>query len=448
MPRPTSTTSAQDNVGLALKPGAHDYAWRESSTVGELLDDLFPWQGKFGAVAVQYGGALPERAELLDVLGIGSSSLSPRAQRTLAFLDGGEVPSRTQGTWLDLGWRVHAWLEFQDLLEVPVVPADQEVRLSGSTPRETVDRYRKFREQGGRVRSNLHYCYYEATTILVESLVCGLEGLYNAALGLLRPFVELALADVYFRERWLDRQDNYAELYRWIEAPRDKGLAFGGMLKYVIERRPRMELEVGLGIPAPRQGMRLPISELLRRSYAGACAYLHKPKPSESITAMRASNDSGAAFEPLCFWLTVAAGLLHCILCLYAVAYPMSLYPKDIVSRFGFGSRPVGMFFDESNGKVLARALADDGATLRHELESDAEVLHREELYKSQPPLSSQEIEATWQAWCNQQEQFGDRSASAARLVTEQAYRICSVKAIYRVLGWMLNYEVQPVPCP
>lgn len=301
---------------------------------------------------------------------------------------------------------IHGWVAFQELLPL-------RTRSSAET---TVD----------LARMNLqHFPYYEATLALGESLGSVLDGHPIAARAMLRPFVEQALAEVHVHggddERRIDRYFSFLEG----SGPRPK---FGNMLDDVFSE--------------PRFQQFPTLEERVRIVYAATSSLLHLQIMDETgIEHLTTNRLHASAHEAE--WVVAAAVAVHRMLALLALRFPMSLFPVDVIRRFGY-SRPVGVFADQRLADIVTASFSEsDLGAMRESLANDPEVCDLLEWVNSQRELTDAEIDVSWQAYRESArlEQDDDRNE----------IRVLLVGSVIAAMNWLILVGaaaelVRPVP--
>jgi hypothetical protein len=288
----------------------------------------------------------------------------------------------------------HAYLQFQDLLAIPV---DAEYPVE-----------------------NRHYPYYESVSYLREIVRSVLAGHTLAAFALLRPWLELALTEVYFLAR--EEKDGLKPYFQWLGGERDKP-PFRTMVDFIFQRSPARK-----SIPQRRyQALR----ESLIRMYRASCAYQHTPRQFESTIVLGGGmpGRSGIGFSYLLADLNV---YLRHICYLYVIWFPMCLWPLPWQERFGF-SPPVGFYFDAVSFSILQTYLGEGTVSaFRKQLNGLSEVKDKLAYFEERPSLSAADLDDCW-----------ERSAVRSGLpidVTETPRRALMCKGQLRSLGWAMSY--------
>lgn len=132
------------------------------------------------------GGVPNTPCSVLDALEISDAILSPVAREALEALEA--CPGDQASQWLELKWKLTAFLYVQDIFDTPLF-------------------------EGGDGRSLFHqyYFYHESHHILAESVLCGLNGFDTAATALLRLFLEFTVLQNYYY-RLINKSRSYVAL--------------------------------------------------------------------------------------------------------------------------------------------------------------------------------------------------------------------------------------------
>jgi hypothetical protein len=224
-----------------------------------------------------------------------------------------------------------------------------------------------------------HHAYFEAMTTLGDSLAAGLAGHPRAAFALIRPFLELATAEVYVNE-----QEGEERLHNFLAYLRGVG------------HRPRFEEMLTAIFAEARYKALGSLRDQLRAGYSAASAGVHVQSVEDSRLDMRDGNRTGATFAETTFWLASLSVATQRMLALLTLRYPMVLFPVDRERTFGF-SGPIGVVVDAVTAASVAEGLGDRHASaLRSYLEMDPDVISTLEWFRSQPLLTDAQIEASW----------------------------------------------------
>ncbi len=113
------------------------------------------------------------------------------------------------------------------------------------------------------------------------------------------------------------------------------------------------------------------------------------------MEARFADRDARRSAEAV-YWLTFLAAKVSTGVQLLVICYPFSLFPVDVVGRFGY-SPPVGLVVDGVTAAGIATALGGrHAAVLRRHFENDEGVASILEWHSLQRELTASEIEASW----------------------------------------------------
>lgn len=249
-----------------------------------------------------------------------------------------------------------------------------------------------------------------------------------AALTLLRPFVELSVLHLYWYLRC--RETSYKPYYDWLDRDRDKGKPhFQEVLDYVSKNLPAREW-IG-------EGRLEELKKVIRNTYQALCAYNHTPKIEESI-AGKSGGPGNISLDIFLYCLELTNILLHQVVYLFILAYPMSLFPVEKHEKWGFKGGPVGLFFDKTNYALLEAYVGSDNVTaLKQSLSSSPDVKRLKEWFDSLPTLTPDEIDADWERFTREMPEFSEQNA------VQLGVRLAIMKSLARSRGWALNYIVE-----
>ena len=149
---------------------------------------------------------------------------------------------------------------------------------------------------------------------------------------------------------------------------------------------------------------------------------------------MRKSNTLNPSLESIFYWAHSSSIVLQSILWLYVISYPMCLFPVDVVKKFGY-NWPMGVFFDNSNSKILERALGhNDYIAFQNDLKNHPDVEEKKEFYNSSSLKNKENIEESWNDLKdNNWENFHSKEE-----------RIAILKCKFRAISWALSYLTPP----
>ena len=225
-----------------------------------------------------------------------------------------------------------------------------------------------------------NYLYFETVHALRESTVGMLNGSPRASTGLLRSVFEMLLLHCWWQKR-IERKGNTGDFYDWLEKKRSKPK----FRDIVANNLDWLEIET---VPDVRED--------IQRTYDRLCTYVHAPVRNESCIILNKGNVDQASIEVLRNWLVLARDLLRIGLEHFVHLYPQSLFPVDILRKFGF-SPPAGMYFDRYNFVPLQAAFGEGRIkTYQSRLQNHETVENVKNIYDSQPDRTDEEILESW----------------------------------------------------
>ena len=344
----------------------------------------------------EYGEGPPSDVSLIGLLNLNHEDLK---SFTKDLLDPSQQPQRLQTSLSELSRGINALFQFQDILDV-------------SLDMETSDLV------------NRHYAYYEGLVYLRESVVSWLDRNVLAGLTLLRPFLELSVFHVYWYVRC--KHKSYKPYYDWFKHGKGKP-GFQNALDYIFNNLPTK----GWASEKRLQELKLTI----QNGYKALCAYNHTPQINESITA-KSGGLGTLALESFLYYLELTNMLLHQVVYLFILAYPMSLFPVEKHIKWAF-SGPVGLFFDKVNYAIIETYIGpDNAAILKQSLAPVPEVKSLLEWFDSFPTLTAEEIDADWERFTKEIPGLNKENT------THLFARLALMKSDNRSLGWALNYVI------
>lgn len=290
----------------------------------------------------------------------------------------------------EVAWLAQALIEFMDLAD--------------------------FTLQGKGRRQRKNYLYFEAISALREATLGMLNGSPRASTGLLRSVLEMLLLHCWWQKQ-ISRTSSSKKFYDWLEGRREKP-KFWDVVKDNFNF---------LGIPdyAAAKGQ-------IEQTYNRLCSYVHAPLLNESVTTLNQGNQGQVGITVLQHWLVLARDALRIALEQFVHLHPQSLFPVDVIRKFGFNP-PVGMYFDKCSFVPLMAVFgAAQIETYRARLKEHDSVQFAMQVYESRPDLSREQILETWNDE-NESETANDATDDLDGLW----YR---TKVQMRNLSWMLSY--------
>lgn len=349
----------------------------------------------------EYFEGTPQDVPLASLLELNTRDLK---QFTKNLLESKELSKDTQALLSELSRGISAIFQFQDILDVSL-------------------------DEEGSPIFGRHHCYYESLIYLRESAVSWLDRNVLAALTLLRPFLELSVLHLYWYLRC--RTDTYKPFYDWLtHYGSDRGRpSFRATLDYVFENVPTK------GWVDERRAQEL--KQVFRNLYRSLCSYHHAPKMDESVAA-ESGGFGSISLESFFYYLHTANILLHQIVYLYILSYPMSLFPVDRHEKWGFEGGPVGLFFDKVNyGRLEAYVGKENCSNLRQSLRQVPDVVSLTTWFDSLPNLSQEELDMDWERIQRENPSLKETHS------TDLRHRLAIMRAFKRSEAWALNYILE-----
>lgn len=288
--------------------------------------------------------------------------------------------------------------------------------------------------EGEAARDHLmlqHYPFIEATQHLGDSLAAGLDGHPRAAMALLRPFVEAAITEVWANEALDDKR-----IGRYLAFVRGDD---GG-------RRPRVATMLDQIFAEPRFKALASMRTDIERQYGVVSQGVHVSSIDDALLDMRHGNLTVATLPETVTWLTKTALVVHRMLALLVVRFPMLLFPVDIVSRFGY-SPPFGLVDEVLSASVVDGLGERHARALRRHLADDDEVTSWMDFYASRPVLTPDQVEAEWQAWIDTEPTPRARSLDLPTPEARRAFSLSHTGAlVWGLIVSQAHRHVKPVP--
>ncbi|ULA62236.1 MAG: hypothetical protein LZF86_10096 [Nitrospira sp.] len=288
---------------------------------------------------------------ILISLGIESTLLSSIAKETLDALDAPDI--ETQTDWLEFKWRLQAFNFLQDIFDAPFL---------NETDLKTI--------------FHQYYFYFESRQLLSESILCGLNGFYTAALALLRPFLEFSLLQNYFY-RITEQTNSYSTIEKYFKT----GIvpSWGTVLKNAL----------------PKDSFSQTIRFRVHTHLTGLSESVAHPYHPDHSASQHKNPGSSHSLEGIYFW-QMTRFAVEAALWLYYTNFPLLFHPVSTLRKFGY-RWPVGIFIDERGGAIIKKSLAeDDYQKFATYSLSHNKVLSTLEWVNNLPILSDTEILATW----------------------------------------------------
>lgn len=291
---------------------------------------------------------------LSEIMGLEKESLSESASETLDELEKLDTRSGSPAAdYNDFKWKLTAFMHIQDIFDCRLYPVNTFLNMY-----------------------HIWYFYYESKYILIESLLCGLNGFYSASNLLLRVFLEFCLLQNYYY-RIVDRSESYEPLQKYFTSrihPNWNSVLNGAFPRDSFSKPIKFRLDMHL------------------KGLSESCAHPYHPDLSPKHDG---SFVPGPSLVGIYFWYSTKTAL-DAVLWAYYVNFPMLFHPVDPLTKFGFRG-PVGWFIDKVGGHVIRKSLPD--ADFKAFLDYSAKQNQVETLldwYNSLRTLTDREILATW----------------------------------------------------
>ena len=345
----------------------------------------------------EYFEGMPTDTPLEALLNIDKEHLKPFTKDILNLTD---QPDDFRNVMSELSRGINAYFQFQDILDVEL---DLDTEMV-----------------------NRHYCYFESLMYLRESVVSWLDRNVLAGLTLLRPFLELALLHIYWYLKC--SRKTYVKYYEWLKNGKGKP-PFQNSLNYIFEHLPTIE-QIG-------KTRADELKNNIQYIYKSLCSYNHTPKLEDSIAA-KSGGFGNVHYEYFLFYIMTINILMHQLIYLYILAYPMSLFPVNKYEKWGFTDYPVGLFFDRMNYAILEHFVDTDNINkLKNSLKDASDVISLMQWFNSQPILTEEQIENSWR------QVIARHPESKMKEAVELGERIALIKSYDRSLQWAQNYVVE-----
>jgi len=291
---------------------------------------------------------------LLKIIGIEKNLLSKTAAETVDILETQKKRDRESSqAYDDFKWKLTAFMHIQDIFDCPLYPDSEILNIY-----------------------HLWYFYYESKYILIESLLCGLNGFCLASDLLLRLFIEFSVLQNHYY-RVVREKQSYKPMEKYFESRVHPG--WNSLVNSAL----------------PKDSFSKPIKFRLDMHYKGlseSCTHAYHPDHSPKH---RGTFMPEPSLEGIYFWYSTRLAL-EAALWVYYANYPMLFHSVDPVRKFGFGG-PVGVFIDELGGHVIKKSLSSTDYTEFLEYTGrQSQVTSLLDYYNSLRSLNDDEIMKTW----------------------------------------------------
>jgi hypothetical protein len=372
----------------------------------DLVNKLSPQRGAF-TVHVECSSGRPPEASFREVLDIEDAELN---EYGVMLSDWTKIEHETRKYLAKLHWLIRALVQFQDVL--PLIPHE------GLPPLE------KLKHSDDLVDTLCrHHCYYEALVHLRSGVLSLVNANTHATISVLRPIVEQFVYFVYWNI--VQGEGGIGKYNTWLRTGKGKPPFKNATEKVesVLKSRRSLISKRVLGVMTAIRGL-----------YQAQCSWSHTPAAGESFRTGGLAPIQGS-FADWVFCVHMYNAALLSILRLYVYQYPMSLFPINLIRKWGW-KMPIGVFVDECSGGIIEEALGKHEADkLREVLLKDQEVSEKLQHTSTFPALTDDAIWGTWHT--SQDKKDGlqcpkDIPSMAAQL-----------KGVVRSAAWAFNYLPQ-----
>ncbi|MCG8344009.1 MAG: hypothetical protein MI685_02470 [Chlorobiales bacterium] len=318
------------------------------------LTDKYNTSRKHGAfyLYVKNKEDLSNPGDFRMIIGISDEHLSDVAKESLNIL---ENKDDINDFWIDLKWKVSAYLTVQDLFGAPDFDLN-----------DTSTIFKQW------------YYYYEAKYILIEAFLCGLNGFTSSVGMLLRLFLEFSLLQNYLYLKIKENRDHNSskDFFKITHNPKWAKIINGCLPNDEFSKPIQKKLDMHL--------------KTLSNTSTHPYKSVHSPKHSGSFLPEQ-------TLERLFFGYRISI-ILESVLWLYYVNFPMAFHPVDIQKKFGFNF-PVGRFLDENGGMIIKKSIPKKDYNLFYKYSKKSSVIDDlMHFYNSQDDMNDAEIKSTWNA--------------------------------------------------
>lgn len=297
--------------------------------------------------------ALNHPLKLVEILGISKERLSQTAQNILKIMEEEEPQSDIKDRYKDFEWKLTAFTYLQDVFDSQLFPSKSILNIF-----------------------HIWYFYYESKYVLIELIMCWLNGFYNAANQLLRLFIEFNLLQNYYY-RLIHKEQSFNSLERYFKTK--KHPSWNTILKNCV----------------PNDNFTKPIKKRIDMHLKGLSQTASHPYHPDLSPKHHSSFIPEPSLEGVYFWENIKL-IMEAILWVYYVNFPMLFHPVDSLKKFGFNG-PVGLFIDKVTYHIIKKSLLPDDYQLFFDYSlKNEKVTPLLDYYNSFPDMTEEEILNTW----------------------------------------------------
>ena len=297
-------------------------------------------------------GSYKQPYNLLEILGLNENLLSETAVKTLDIFEKNK-DEEFIATYDDFKWKVTAFTHIQDIFDSPLYNTGEVLNIF-----------------------HIWYFYYESKYVLIESILCGLNGFYLASNALLRLFLEFSLLQNYYY-RIINNNRSYQALEQYFKNSTHPN--WNTIINNCITND-KFTKPIKVRLDQHLKGL----SESSVHPYHPD----HSPKQSGNFLPE-------PSLEGIFFWQTTRL-ILDAVLWLYYVNFPLVFHPVNVLKKFGFNA-PVGLFIDDLAAYVIKKSLSGNDFEYFRNYSKEQEIVNSLlDFYNSRSDMSNDEILKTW----------------------------------------------------
>lgn len=312
----------------------------------------------------------PIEMNIGEIFEINSSEISEFGNVLLS----NDIPDGLKTILSKISWAIRAYIGFQDIF-------DFKSSIDWDEKRDDIEVYAR-----QLCDFNKNYCFFESIAYLKEAIVCLLDGRFLATMVLLRPFLELSVANIYWTIK--SERESSSQFYKWLLGNKKYKQSFSKMIDYYYENCDSLKMLDKNGLEENKKC----IKEIYRR----LCSYNHTPILEESMIS-HSGNTGGKSHAFFSELLSLFSEMLFCVNFIYLLNYPMALFPQDIYRHFGYFGGPMGLFFDEFNYAIIEKYFGKEVILLLTKALESYSIKDDLISFIEDKMLNDEEMEQSWQ---------------------------------------------------
>lgn len=357
--------------------------------------DIFSYESPFVGFAEYFHGEPPDFS-ITKILNIKKEELNTFGKITVKeSYDEKEINNFLK----KLKFGVHAYMQFQDLLDQSLTLADEK-----------------------DIEKDLfhcrHYCYFESLVYLRQCVIGLLNNNVISSLVLMRPFLELSILNLYWH--YLSKKKGVYRLTEWMKEERGTP-PFKNSLEYVLKNHLEITSKIEKSVNI--------VKDHFETIFSSLSDYNHTPKLPKSIGA-KSGGLNAPHLEDFLYSIHMLNMIIYPLVTLYTVSYPMILFPVNCYKKFGFKG-PMNLFADECHFKILARYLNENQMNFLKKIMKESDIVKGNlDFYNQNPDLSEKDI---IQGWNETNKNKRTKTNNINVLINKH-------KAKFRSVQWFMNY--------